>query len=91
MEVSRERWLKALNELDDPEEPGALTMKELQIVFGSEEHPLGTTRTKHRIKRLVAAGRCRVTTKRIVGMTGRYVVVPAYVLLSAPRHHGDAA
>jgi hypothetical protein len=77
--ITREEWLKALQDAEEPvdaADPNVLTATELQAVFG-----VGRSATQERIARLIAAGKAKMTTKRVRFVDGRVYTVPAYRLV----------
>lgn len=78
VEISREQWLKALDEAQPKveDDPTLLTVLELCEVFG-----LGRTAMRERVKLMVKAGTAIKSSKWIVDVTGRRQRASAYRLV----------
>ena len=75
--ITRDEWLKALAEigLSSEHDAEAITIGEFAALFGV---PIGTAR--HRLNRLVAAGKATRTRKNGVSRYGRATAFVAYRL-----------
>jgi hypothetical protein len=81
--ISRDEWLKALKEAEDPGDPDAITAQEFASMFGIHRATAAV-----RLKRLVGAGKARTTSKRIYDSGGRGQMVAAYRLVKDDKRKG---
>jgi len=74
--IDRDAWLAAIGEAVVPDDPNALTSRELGEMLGLER-----TATQRRIKELLQAKKIEVVSKRVTGSSGAAARVPAYRLI----------
>lgn len=78
--ISREEWLAAVGAAHVTEDPDALTVNELAVVFG-----LSRRATQDRIHQLTAQGRLTRHRKRVQNVAGQWQPVTAYKLAPAKK------